>query len=136
MALNTASITVEGWARKIELKQTRNGRNFLSIKVPVQKRRKNDRGVWEDDGPATWYEATIFDPAAIAAAQSIENGDRVRITGNLEAEAWLSSSGEARINLRIPFAGVALIERSERRDDGARSADGWSASGYADEPPF
>ena len=60
------NITIQGrLAGDPELRFGKSGVAFCNVSIPDQKRRKNDRGEWEDASATTWFRATVFGDQAV-----------------------------------------------------------------------
>ena len=67
--------------------------------VAVTERRKHG-DVWVD-GETTFYRCTAWRELAEHAAESLEKGDRVIVTGRLRQRSWETESGERRSSIEI-----------------------------------
>lgn len=89
----SAPITLDGRAgRDPELKTTSSGKTITRLSVVTNGRRRTPDGTWEDTD-TTWWDITFFNATAEAAAQQINKGDRVIITGRVRDEKWTGPDG-------------------------------------------
>lgn len=120
------AITITGMiGREPELRFTQGGKAVLGSSVADTPRRRNDQGGWEDAGETLWLEWSIWDGEAEAAANLIEKGSKVTITGRLKSRSYEAKDGTRRTVIELAADSIAL---HPKRDSGAQP---WSGSGQA-----
>ncbi len=132
---NSSSVTIVGnLTRDPELRFTPSGQATASFGVAVNRS-------WQNRQTQEWNEVTsFFDVVCWAnlaenAAQSLNRGTRVVVSGRLEQRSWENADGEKRSKIEIVADEVApslrfattAITRNERRSPDA--AGGGSAGG-------
>ena len=119
----TNNITITGrLATDPELRFAQSGTAFCNVVVPDQKRKKNDRGEWEDASATTWFRATVFREKAEALAETARKGDEVTVTGRLITREY-EKDGQTRQSLEIDYAQVAVVPGGGRVQRQAPPAD-------------
>lgn len=120
--------------------------NFTVANTPRNKDRQSDQWV---DGETMWVRVTAFKRDAELAAESLEKGTRVIVTGRLSQESWETKEGEKRTSLKLvadeiaasmKFATVTAKKAGRASDAPKRQAepefDPWAAAPTEEEPPF
>lgn len=160
--MSRATGIIEGFvAVDPRVNQTQSGKQVANVTVAHTPRRFNKQAnEWVDNGPTTWFEATVWNEAADLVAQTIQKGDVVRIVGDLVAEEYQRNDGSTGHKVTVRSASVALVEKGKsksgqagagRAQNGSASPGqgqgGWAApgansgpsgnsGGFDDEPPF
>ena len=126
----TNTITIQGrLAADPELRFGKSGTAFCNVSVPDQKRKKNERGEWEDASATTWFRVTVFGDEAEALAESGRKGDQVVVTGRLITREWQKDDGSTGSALEVDYAKVALVpggRPNTQRQQG--QAGGWGGA--------
>src|SRR5699024_10639376 len=132
----TNSITIQGrLAGDPELRFANSGTALCNISVPDQKRKKNDRGEWEDASATTWFRATVFGDAAEALAESAKKGDEVTVTGRLITREFTKGDGTTGSSLEVDYARVAVVPGGGRTQRTSQpQADPWQTQGQSQQP--
>lgn len=115
MAGSTPQLTFDGYVASVRANTTNSGRSVTSVTMAWAPQKKTDQG-WENTGPTTWFEATLWGPAAEQAA-SIEKGDRVVMTGTPTIESYETRQGGQGVKIAVLYASVALRETKRDRDE-------------------
>lgn len=131
MAAGNEVMLVGNCTRDVELRFTPSGQAVASFGLAVNRR-------WQDRQTQEWNEETsFFDCVAWAglaenAAQSIEKGCRVVVTGRLDQQTWQTAEGDNRSKVQIVADEIApslkwatcQVTKVQRDDTtgGARSA--------------
>ena len=129
---------------EVDLRYSAKGNAVARFTVASTPRSKNQQtGQW-DDGETLWLRCTAFRSDAENAAESLQKGTRVVVTGRLSQETWKDKSGQDRTSLRMVTdeIGVSIkwatvtSKRADREGGNARPKpveDPWALK--ADEPP-
>ncbi len=105
-------------AKDVELRFTANGKAVAALTVAENHRKKDAAGNWID-GTVTWWDCTLWDKAAENAANDLQKGDRLIVTGDTYTEEFTRKDGTEGKALRV------------RAEEVARSVRFSSASGSA-----
>lgn len=125
----TNTVTVIGnLVEDPELRYTQSGVPMAKIRVAVN-RRWNQNGEWQEE--TSFFGGTLWREAAENAAESLQKGTRVIITGSLEQRSWETQEGEKRsvVELRIDEIGPSLRWATASVTRTARSGGGFGDSG-------
>jgi single-strand DNA-binding protein len=107
-----------------ELRFTPSGAAMAKIRFAVNRRYQQRNGEWAED--TSFFGGTLWREAAENAAESLQKGMRVIVTGRLEQRSWETAEGEKRsvvevavdeIGPSLRFA-TAQVTRSPRGGDG------------------
>ena len=139
MADNTVTI-VGNITDDPELRFTPSGRPVANFTVAVNKRWKNNDGQWEDklDG---FFRCNVWADQAENAAESLQKGTRVLVTGRLQQRQWEDNDGNKRsaFEIQVDEVGPSLrwstaqVQKSQRSGGGGGGQD-WSAPAPAAAP--
>lgn len=120
----TNTVTVIGnLVEEPELRYTQSGLPMAKIRVAVNRRwRQNEE--WQEE--TSFFGGTLWREAAENAAESLQKGMRVIVTGSLEQRNWETPEGEKRsvVELRIDEIGPSLRWATAAITKTARSGDG------------
>lgn len=106
--MSTNTVTVIGnLVEDPELRFTSSGVAMANIRVAVNRRWQRD-GEWQEE--TSFFGGTLWREAAENAAESLQKGMRVIITGSLEQRSWENQQGERRsvVEIRIDEMGPSL----------------------------
>lgn len=116
-----ATITIDGYVRTSELKFTNTGTAVYKIKVPVDRRKKDQNtGQWETVN-TTWWEVTYWAEEAEHVAERIKDGDHVTVTGMPELSKSTSKDGKEFVSPVITYPSVAVVQELPRENRGGQS---------------
>jgi len=90
-----------------ELKFTASGKALVRLNVVTSRKRKTDEGWKEED--TTFWDCTIWEADAEAAAESLSKGDQVIVMGDAYARQWEDPNGEKRSRVEVRARTVAAI---------------------------
>ncbi len=117
-----------------ELRFTPSGRPVANFTVAVNRRYKDNDGTWQDklDG---FFRCNVWADQAENAAESLQKGTRVLVTGRLQQRQWEDNDGNKRSAFEIQVDEVgpslrwstATVQKSQRSGGGGGSAQDWSA---------
>ncbi|HDL49646.1 MAG TPA: single-stranded DNA-binding protein, partial [Actinobacteria bacterium] len=105
----TNTVTVIGnLVEDPELRFTPSGIAMAKIRVAVNRRWRDQAGEWQEQ--TSFFGGTLWREAAENAAESLQKGARVIITGSLEQRQWETQEGDKRsvVELRIEEIGPSL----------------------------
>lgn len=124
------NITVVGnLTRDPELRFTNTGMAVATCGLAVNYRRQK-QGHWEEE--VSFFDVTAFGEMGENAAESLNKGNRVIVTGRLQQRSWETQDGDKRSKVEIVADeiapslrwAIAEVKKVDRRD-----ADGGGASG-------
>ena len=108
-----------------ELRFTPSGRPVANFTVAVNRRYKNNDGQWEDklDG---FFRCNVWADQAENAAESLQKGTRVLVTGRLQQRQWEDNDGNKRsaFEIQVDEVGPSLrwstaqVQKSQRSGGG------------------
>ena len=106
-----------------ELRFTPSGVAMAKIRVAVNRRWRDQQGEWQEE--TSFFGGTLWREAAENAAESLQKGMRVIITGSLEQRSWETQEGDKRsiVEVRIDELGPSLrwatasVTRTPRSDN-------------------
>ncbi len=130
-----------------ELRFTASGVAMARIRFAVNRRYQRD-GEWQED--TSFFAGTLWRDAAENAAESLQKGMRVIITGRLEQRSWETAEGEKRSVVEVSVDEIgpslrwatAVVTKSPRSDAFSQSPPPMAAAPVAreeygpDEAPF
>ena len=133
-----------------ELRFTPSGVAMAKVRLAVSRRYQRD-GEWQEQ--TSFFNGTLWREQAEQAAESLQKGARVIVTGRLEQRSWETETGEKRsvVEVQIDEIGPSLrwatatVNRTQREDSwGGNSGGGGQTAGAPsarddygpDEAPF
>ncbi|HEY7931509.1 MAG: single-stranded DNA-binding protein [Acidobacteriota bacterium] len=138
------SITVVGnVTRDPELKFLNSGQAALRLSIAVNRRWLN-RQTQEWDEKVSYFEVAGYGPMAENAANSLQKGTRVIVTGRLEQRSWETENGDKRSIVEINadeiapslrFA-TAVVTKTPRPEGGYQSGDRPQSSRPTETPTY
>ena len=136
----TTPITVTGRIGQVELRFTSGGKAVLNGSVAKQKRSRNAAGEWEDNG-VDWHRFSLWGAKAEAAAEVVDKGTLIIVTGALESRDYETRDGEKRTVWEIHAQEIGVIPTAKRSGSAAltqgAAQDPWATDGQASqEPPW
>lgn len=124
------SVTVIGnLVEDPELRFTASGVAMANIRLAVNRRWQKD-GEWQEE--TSFFGGTVWREAAESAAESLQKGMRVIVTGSLQQRSWENQEGEKRsvVEIRIDELGPSLRWATASVTRTARSGGGdWNGGG-------
>lgn len=129
-----------------ELRFAPTGVAVCSFTVACSSRKQNEAGEWVDD-KVLYMPVTVFRDPAEHAAESIEKGDQVIVTGRIYTDQWEDKDGNKRSMVKMNADDVAVslkfrilphgAGKTERSGAGAsQQRDPYATAPASDEPPF
>lgn len=125
-------VTLRGYVRKIDLRfSAQSGKAFLSITVPIDRRRFNKQTQeWETEN-TTWWNLTTVGADAEYQAENLKEGDEITFTGLPELEKREGKDGKVFHNSVMKFPLIAKVVRAPKDyQGGAPSGGGFNRSGF------
>jgi single-strand DNA-binding protein len=111
-----------------ELRFTPSGVAMAKIRLAVNRRWRGQDGEWQEN--TSFFGGTIWREQAEQAAESLQKGARVIVTGRLEQRSWETEQGEKRsvVEVQVDEIGPSLrwatatVNKTQRQDN-------WSEGG-------
>jgi len=105
-----------------ELRFTPSGVAMAKIRMAVNRRWRGQDGEWQEN--TSFFSGTIWREQAEQAAESLQKGMRVIVTGRLEQRSWETEAGEKRsvVEVQVDEIGPSLrwatatVNRTQRQD--------------------
>ncbi len=134
MATNTVTV-IGNLVEDPELRFTPSGIAMAKIRVAVNRRWRDQSNEWQEQ--TSFFGGTLWREAAENAAESLQKGARVIITGSLEQRQWETQDGDKRsiVELRIDEIGPSLRWATASVTKTAREGGDWGASRPAPAAP-
>jgi single-strand DNA-binding protein len=91
-----------------ELRFTPSGIAMAKIRLAVNRRWRDQQDQWQEE--TSFFGGTLWREAAENAAESLQKGMRVIVTGSLEQRSWETQEGDKRsiVEIRIDELGPSL----------------------------
>lgn len=123
MATNTVTV-IGNLVEDPELRFTGSGVAMARIRVAVNRRWRDQSGDWQEE--TSFLGGTLWREAAENAAESLQKGMRVIITGRLEQRSWETQDGDRRsvVEISIDELGPSLrwatatVSKTQRQGGG------------------
>ena len=123
-------VTLEGFIRKLELRfAAQSGKAFLSLTVPIDRRRFNKQSQeWETEN-TTWWQLTTTGVDAEFQAENLSEGDLIQFTGLPELEKREGKDGKVFHNAVMKWPTIAKVIRAPKdyQGGGQSRGDGFGA---------
>jgi single-strand DNA-binding protein len=119
-----------------ELRFTPSGVAMAKIRMAVNRRWRGNDGEWQED--TSFFTGTVWREQAESAAESLQKGARVIVTGRLEQRTWETDQGDKRsvVEVQIDEIGPSLRWATATVNKTARSGGGdFAAAQGSDVPP-
>ncbi|MFP3881524.1 MAG: single-stranded DNA-binding protein [Actinomycetota bacterium] len=132
-----------------ELRFTPSGVALAKIRIAVNRRWRGQDGEWQES--TSFFTGTIWREQAEQAAESLQKGARVIVTGRLEQRSWENEQGEKRsvVEIQVDEIGPSLrwatatVNKTSRQDNWSENQPAAGASAPTarddygpDEAPF
>ncbi len=107
-----------------ELRFTPSGVAMAKIRMAVNRRWRGNDGEWQED--TSFFTGTVWREQAESAAESLQKGARVIVTGRLEQRTWETDQGDKRsvVEIQIDEIGPSLRWATATVNKTARSGGG------------
>lgn len=118
-----------------ELRFTPSGVPMAKIRMAVNRRWRDNNGDWQED--TSFFGGTLWRDQAETAAESLEKGMRVIVTGRLEQRSWETQEGDKRsiVEVAIDEIGPSLRWATATVSKTTRSGGGYSGGEGGNTPP-
>jgi single-strand DNA-binding protein len=124
-----------------ELRFTPSGVAMAKIRLAVNRRWRGNDGEWQED--TSFFTGTVWREQAESAAESLQKGARVIVTGRLEQRSWETEQGEKRsvVEIQIDEIGPSLrwatasVNKTQRSGGGEWGGGGGGQGAGSDVPP-
>jgi single-strand DNA-binding protein len=118
-----------------ELRFTPSGVAMAKIRMAVNRRWRGNDGEWQED--TSFFTGTVWREQAESAAESLQKGARVIVTGRLEQRTWETDQGDKRsvVEIQIDEIGPSLRWATATVNKTARSGGGDFASAQGGDVP-
>lgn len=113
-----------------ELRFTPSGVAMAKVRLAVNRRWQKD-GEWQED--TSFFTGTVWREQAESAAESLQKGARVIVTGRLEQRSWETEQGDKRsvVEVQIDEIGPSLRWATASVNKTQRSGGEWSGGGQS-----
>lgn len=129
------NVTIVGnVGRDPEMRYTSSGVGVCSFSVAVN-RRWTDRQSGEKREKTTWFRVSAWRQLAETCSQYVHKGMLVLVVGEVEADAYIASDGQARASLELNARVVQFLSR-QGEGDGSYYDDSDYAAEDVDDIPF
>lgn len=133
------TIIIGNVGRDPEMRYTSSGAPVCSFSVATNKT-WTDRNSNEKRTKTTWFRVSAWRQLAETCSQYVRKGMLIMITGEVEANAYMSQNGEARASLEITARDVKFLTRAEAAggmyEDGGDYDQGGGGYTSEDDIPF
>lgn len=106
-----------------ELRFTANGLPVLGVRVCDSKSKPDGNGGWETIAE-TWFNVSLFGPAAEALQHEVKKGTRVKVAGEFYTREYEGKNGPG-ISNDVRAVGVQVLP--SRKNDGQGQGGGWDS---------
>ncbi|MPZ52118.1 MAG: single-stranded DNA-binding protein [Acidimicrobiia bacterium] len=112
-----------------ELRFTPSGVALAKIRLAVNRRWRDSNNEWQED--TSFFSGTIWRDQAESAAESLEKGARVIVSGRLEQRSWETEQGDRRsvVEIQVDEIGPSLRWATATVKRAERSSGDWSQGG-------
>ncbi len=123
--MSTNTITLVGnLVEDPELRFTPAGVPMARLRFAVNRRWRDNNGDWQED--TSYVGGTLWRDQAEHAAESLQKGARVIVTGRLEQRSWETQDGEKRSTIEVAIDEIgpslrwatATVNRTSRPEGG------------------
>ena len=119
-----------------ELRFTPSGVAMAKLRLAVNRRWRSQDGEWQED--TSFFTGTLWREQAESAAESLQKGTRVIVTGRLEQRSWETEQGDKRsvVEIQVDEIGPSLRWATATVNKTARSGGDWGGDrNNASTPP-
>ncbi len=118
-----------------ELRFTPSGVALAKIRIAVNRRWRGQDGEWQED--TSFFTGTLWREQAESAAESLQKGTRVIVSGRLEQRSWETEGGDKRsvVEIQIDEIGPSLRWATATVNKTARSDSNFGGNQAGSPPP-
>ncbi len=118
-----------------ELRFTPSGVAMAKIRLAVNRRWRGQDGEWQED--TSFFTGTVWREQAESAAESLQKGARVIVTGRLEQRSWETDQGDKRsvVEIQVDEIGPSLRWATATVNKTTRSGGDWNSKEASTVPP-
>lgn len=110
-----------------ELRFTPAGKAVCQLSLIASESRKNEQtGEWEDGDKTPFISASVWNQAAEAAAEELERGQRVLVSGQLYVREYERQDGSTGQSIELKWATVAAVPGGKSKASRERAGNGWA----------
>lgn len=112
-----------------ELRFTPSGVALAKIRLAVNRRWRDSNNEWQEE--TSFFTGTLWRDQAESAAESLEKGARVIVSGRLEQRSWETEQGDRRsvVEIQVDEIGPSLRWATAKVSKAERSSGDWSQGG-------
>ncbi len=116
-----------------ELRFTPSGVALAKIRLAVNRRWRDNNNDWQEE--TSFFSGTIWREQAESAAESLQKGSRVIVSGRLEQRSWETEQGDKRsvVEIQVDEIGPSLRWATATVNRTSRSSGDWSQGGGGSE---
>lgn len=127
-----AQVTITGNVGSVDLRFTQNNKAVCTVSVAENHRKKDQSGQFIDDG-TTWRNVTFWERMAEAVADSVQQGQRVIVTGDERLREFQAKDGSTGKSLEINGRDIGVLVMPKRDDQ--PNATGGQSGGWPQPAP-
>lgn len=113
-------VVVGNCGRDPEMRYTQGGTAVCDFSVAVS-RKWTDKQSGEQREKTTWFRVSAWNQLAELCNQYVKKGQRILVTGEVDASAWVGQDGAAKATLELTARDVKFLSRKDE-DASADSA--------------
>lgn len=119
-----------------EVKTSKNGKQYLTIRVASQGVVKNKQSQQWEDTPTMWVNMLEFDTSMIAAyQQQLHKGTLVRVEGTLSWRAATDRNGQPTVYYDILWPRISLLISKPKQQKPPQQQAGSTFDNFGQQPP-
>lgn len=103
----------------IELKQTQNGKEVVSVNIACTRNYKNTEGKYDAD----WFTCVAFGNTAKFMSQNFSKGQEIIVNGELMTRKWTDKDGNNRISTEVRVNNVYFCGSKGSGENTAKNPD-------------
>lgn len=118
-----------------ELRFTPSGVAMAKIRLAVNRRWRDQSGEWQEN--TSFFTGTVWREQAESAAESLQKGARVIVTGRLEQRSWETEEGDKRsvVEIQVDEIGPSLRWATATVHKTQRGGGDWGGPSEGSVPP-
>ena len=132
----SASVTITGnLTQAPEVKHLPSGKPVTELRVGAT-RRRNNNGIWEDDGAPLFLSASLFGDKDTWLADTLSKGDTISLAGDLVRRIYKRQDGTEGESLEIRFPRLLGYIRKADKQSAGRTVPNAGGQDLSFQPPF